>query len=138
MAINYNPTTSKNNNAPDTYQLDLTTHPKWDNQDPPKGHVHHYQFILTHNTASNGPHLTRHPVPHQYCTHYRYLGNKLTHPTNRNGTGGRIQMHEGGILPPTSQGLSKAKYNNHSQNTQHIVVAPAGRSGKLCHPDRGY
>ena len=104
MAINYNPTTSKNNNAPDTYQLDLTTHLKWDNQDPPKGHVHHYQFILTHNTASNGPHLTRHPVPCQDCIHNRYLGNKIPHTDDRRGTDWRKLMHKGGRGTPTTQG----------------------------------
>ena len=66
-----------------------------------------------------------------------YLGNKLPHPTNRNGIYGQTQTHEGGICPSPPQGTPKAIYHSHALHYKCVVVAPFDWIDKLCHPDKG-
>ena len=62
----------------------------------PEDHLPHYQFILTHYNTTNGLHLSRHPVPHQYHINSRYLGKYcLIPPTDAELMGGLRRTREG-------------------------------------------
>ena len=93
---------------------------------PPEDHVPYYKFIIIHHTTTHGPHLDRHPVPHQISIHSKDLGNKLPNPTYRHGTDGKAHMNEGGRLTPTPQSIPREKSHTHALHAHRRVVAPAG------------
>ena len=73
MAINSNPTTANNSNAPGTSQMEPQYNLTWNIEEPPKGHAPLSKFTLIHNTTPHGTHLVRQPVPYKYCIYTRDL-----------------------------------------------------------------
>ena len=136
-AINYTPTTDNQVNNPGTPQVGPQENFIWNNEDPPKVHVPHYKFTLMHYTTPNGPYLDHHPVTHHYCIHTRDLGNKLPHTTNICGTDGKTQKYQGWVWLTTAQGLPWEKPHPYAIHAKRVMVAPSGKTGKLCHPPRG-
>ena len=94
-ATNSTPTNSKQSIAAGVPQVFPQEHITWHREDPPKD-FSRPQLTLVHYTTRNGPHMSRHPVPHQYFIHTRYLYNQFPDPTNRRGNYGRTKTPDGG------------------------------------------